>query len=149
MEMVELGAEHRAQAVELWGRCGLTRPWNPPEADFDRAVAGATSAVLGALIDGRVAATVLVGDDGHRGWIYYLAVDPERRGRGLGRAAMAAAEAWLAARGVRKVELMVRASNHSVVALYAGLGYAAEPVTVLSRWLADPSDLSASPAAEF
>ena len=51
----------------------------------------------------------MVGHDGHRGMFYYLAVDPARQRRGLGRAAVRAAEAWLAARGVWKVNLLVRA----------------------------------------
>ena len=79
MDVRELTAADRPSATALWSEVGLTRPWNDPGADFDRAVAGPTSCVLGAFDDG-LAATSMVGHDGHRGWVYYLAVDPARRG---------------------------------------------------------------------
>ena len=137
MQWVELDHDHRQEVTDLWERCGLTRPWNPPGADFDRAVSHPASAVLGYLDGARLAATVMVGDDGHRGWVYYLAVAPEARGKGLGRAAMTAAEHWLHACGARKVELMVRTTSHDVAGFYDAIGYQREDVTVFSRWLED------------
>jgi ribosomal protein S18 acetylase RimI-like enzyme len=137
VDVRELTLRDREDALDLWERCGLTRPWNPPAADFDRAVAGPSSAVLGVFDHDALAATVMVGDDGHRGWVYYVGVDPDRRTRGVGRAAMGAAEDWLRARGVRKVELMVRAGNDGAAAFYDGLGYRREDVGVFSRWLDD------------
>ncbi len=77
----------------------------------------------------------MVGHDGHRGWVYYLAVSPTARGAGLGRELMAACEQWAVARGVPKLMLMVRASNDAVLGFYDSLGYAAEDTVVLSRWL--------------
>ncbi len=121
--------------LALWEVCGLVRPWNPPEADLARARGRPNSEILVAEQDGRPVGTVMVGEDGHRGWVYYLAVDPAARGAGLGRALMAAAEAWVAARGIRKLELMVRRENRAVLGFYEGLGYREEPVVVLSRWL--------------
>jgi ribosomal protein S18 acetylase RimI-like enzyme len=123
------------QVVTLWERCGLTRPWNDPRADFSRALAGATSTVLIARDGETVTASVMVGDDGHRGWVYYLAVAPDRRGRGLGRAAMAAAEAWLRMHGAPKVQIMVRDGNEAATAFYRALGYEAQPVAVFGRFL--------------
>ena len=67
----------------------------PADVDFDRAVDGSTSTVLGAFEGDALVATVMVGHDGHRGWVYYLAVDPGARGRDLGRQIMGAAEEWL------------------------------------------------------
>ena len=135
-DFVPLGPDHRSAAVALWHAAGLTRPWNDPDADFDRAIAGPHSAVLGAFgADDLLIATVMVGEDGHRGWLYYLAVDPAHRGRGLGRAAVAAAEAWLAARGLPKAQLMLRDDNHAARAFYAAIGYAPAEVTVFARWL--------------
>ncbi len=88
------------------------------------------------MLDGaRVVSTVMVGHDGHRGWVYYLAVDPHERGQDLGRRMMRAAEEWLGTRGAVKVQLMVRATNTEVLAFYERVGYSAEDVTVLSRWL--------------
>lgn len=119
----------------LWEACGLTRPWNPPLADIARARGRPNSEVLVAEADGRPVGTVMVGEDGHRGWIYYLAVDPGSRGRGLGRALVRAAEGWLAQRGIRKLELLVRSGNAAVKGFYERLGYREEPVSVLARWL--------------
>jgi ribosomal protein S18 acetylase RimI-like enzyme len=125
----------RDVVVAIWEAAGLTRPWNDPVADFERARAGTTSAVLVGIEDWGVIATAMVGDDGHRGWVYYVAVREEARGRGLGRAMMAAAEDWLRERGVPKVQLMVRDTNEAVIGFYAALGYESTPVKVLGRWL--------------
>jgi ribosomal protein S18 acetylase RimI-like enzyme len=129
----------RAAVLALWKACGLTRPWNPPEGDLDRAVAGPSSAVLVAEEKGDVVGSVMIGDDGHRGWVYYLSAVPARRGEGIGASLMTAAEDWLRARGVRKLELMVRDTNDAVLGFYDRLGYEREPVAVLSRWLT-PTD---------
>lgn len=135
MQIVPLPEALRPRAVALWAAGGLTRPWNDPDADLARALAGPSSTVLAALADEVLLGTVMVGHDGHRGWVYYLAVDPERRGAGTGRALMAAAEAWLAERGIPKVQLMVRGDNAGVVGWYESLGYADQGVVVLGRFL--------------
>lgn len=125
-----------SSAVRLWQDSGLTRPWNDPEADLRRAASGTTSAVLAAVgDDGRLLATAMVGHDGHRGWVYYLAVDAAARGRGLGRQMMEACEVWVQSRGVPKIQLMVRATNKAVVGFYEHLGYADADVVVLGRRL--------------
>ena len=135
MDIRPLQPSDRDAAVALWHAAGLTRPWNLPADDFDRAVAGPSSAVLGGLVGDRLLATAMVGHDGHRGWVYYLAVDDDRRGTGLGKAMMRAAEAWVRAAGIPKIQLMVRASNTTTAGFYDALGYGAEDTTVLSRWL--------------
>ena len=124
-------------AVALWEACGLTRPWNDPHADARLALAGATSTILAMRDGGRLVATTMVGADGHRGWVYYLAVDPERRGRRLGKAMMRAAESWVRARGLPKLQLMVRADNAAAIGFYEAIGYKIEPVTVMSVRFAD------------
>lgn len=121
-------------AIALWHAAGLTRPWNDPAHDFARALAGPGSAILGAKSGERLIATVMVGDDGHRGWLYYLAVAQEARGQGYGRAVLGAAEAWLAARGCSKAMLMIRRDN-PVQGFYRALGYEADEVAVMARWL--------------
>lgn len=121
--------------IALWEACGLTRPWNDPAADFERAISGPTSTILLLREAGAISASVMVGDDGHRGWVYYLAVAPQCRRRGLGRAMMAAAEAWLRARGVAKIQLMVREDNEEALAFYAALGLDRQKVATLGRFL--------------
>lgn len=123
-----------AEAVALWHATGLTRPWNDPDADLGRALDGPSSTVLAATAGERLVGTVMVGHDGHRGWLYYLAVAEDHRRRGVGRALVAAAEQWLGAR-VPKVQLMVRDDNAAAVAFYERLGYARQDTTVLGRRL--------------
>lgn len=81
----------------------------------------------------------MVGHDGHRGWLYYLAAAPDRRGQGIGRSMVEAAERWLAARGVRKVQLMIRPTNTAVARFYDRLGYDEEPRVVMAKWLTPPA----------
>jgi len=128
-----------AALVALWHACGLTRPWNPPAGD----IAFLRSSDHGEILLAEDAAedateivgSVMVGHDGHRGWVYYLATSPACQRQGLGRRLMSAAEEWLRARGVRKCELMIRSSNEGVAEFYGRLGYEREPVLVMSRWL--------------
>lgn len=86
-----------------------------------------------ALPHSSLVGTVMVGYDGHRGWVYYLAVDEAQRGTGLGRALMVAAEAWLVSQGAPKVQLMVRTTNTAVLGFYAALGYTDQSCVVLGR----------------
>lgn len=139
MQIRELTAEDRDDVVDLWHEAGLTRPWNDPAGDFDRALIGATSAVIGAFDAVELIATVMVGHDGHRGWVYYLAVMSTRRSAGLGRRLMSEAESWLLARGAVKVNVMIRHDNVDVLGFYDRLGYSDDEVTVRARWLREPT----------
>lgn len=121
--------------VALWEACGLTRPWNDAAADIAFARGGPASDVLVIEREGRIAASVMVGHDGHRGAVYCVAVDPALRGTGLGRAIMAAAEGWLRERGVWKLNLMVRTGNEGATGFYAALGYGTDAVSVMSKRL--------------
>ena len=129
-----------AQVIALWEACGLTRPWNNPQTDFERALVGPHSTVLVVRSDDRIVATIMAGEDGHRGWVYYLAVDPAQRGSGLGRAMMVAAEAWLHARGAPKIQFMVREDNEAIIAFYEALGYARQAVVTMGRFLHTPDE---------
>lgn len=119
--------------IALWQACGLTRPWNDPYKDISFSRQGADSTILVAERDGRIIASVMVGHDGHRGMLYYVAVDPALRRAGLGRAAVRAAEAWLGQRGVWKVNLLVRSENDAVRGFYESLGYEINPVFCMAR----------------
>ena len=77
----------------------------------------------------------MVGHDGHRCWVYYLAVEQNRRGTGLGRQLMSATENWLREHGAVKVQLMVRPTNEAVLGFYEHLGYEDADVQVRSKRL--------------
>ena len=125
----------RAAVIALWQAAGLTRPWNDPQADFDLALANPNSTILLARDGADLTGCVLVGFDGHRGWVYYLACKPDRRGTGIGRMLMAAAEDWLRARGSPKIQLMVRSDNAAAQGFYAALGYDVQEVVTIGRRL--------------
>ena len=124
-----------AAVVALWTDCGLTRPWNDPFDDLALARAGPHSILLVARIGGAVVGSALVGGDGHRAWVYYLAVAPDLQRSGLGRGLMAAAEHWARQQGLPKLQLMVRDGNEAAAGFYAALGYELQPVQVWGRRL--------------
>lgn len=132
--------------VALWRKCGLTVSYNDPEADIARARASPGSEILVGEADGRIAATVLVGSEGHRGWMYYVAIDPDIQGGGHGRTMVKAAEDWLAGHGICKVMLLVRPTNTRVKAFYEKLGYAEEERSLLTRWLRGGPGTETDPA---
>ena len=124
-----------ADVVALWQACGLTRPWNDPAADIALARKGSNATVLIGREADAIVATVLVGHDGHRGWVYYLAVHPDHRHRGYGRIMMEAAEKWLRERGIEKMQLMVRPDNTGVKDFYHSLGYVMQERVIYAKWL--------------
>lgn len=130
-----LGIADIPALVALWKACGLTRPWNDPERDARLAIEGQSSAILGLRDGDALIGSVMAGFDGHRGWVYYLAVAPERRREGLGRRLMDAAEAWLRERGAPKLQLMVRTSNAEALGFYEALGLERQEVATLGRFL--------------
>jgi ribosomal protein S18 acetylase RimI-like enzyme len=121
--------------VALWERCELTRPWNDPKADLARARKGPDSAILVGRDGNSILATVMVGHDGHRGWLYYVAVDPDHRKNGHGRAIVTAAEDWLRARGIEKLQLMVRPDNTHAQAFCETLDFDEQIRIVYAKWL--------------
>jgi ribosomal protein S18 acetylase RimI-like enzyme len=124
-----------AEVIALWQRCGSTRAWNDPAADIALARKEANSTILLGRRDGALVASVLVGHDGHRGWVYYVTSDPEHRREGYGREIMTAAEDWLRARGIEKLQLMVRGDNTEVHAFYRSLGFFEQERVVFAKWL--------------
>lgn len=124
-----------ADVITVWRRAGLVRDWNDPTDDIALARRDTNATVLLGRLDGKPAASVLVGHDGHRGWVYYVSVDPDYRGKGYGREIMRAAEDWLRARGIQKLQLMVRGDNAQVHAFYELIGYYDQKRTTFARWL--------------
>lgn len=125
--------------VAVWESAGLTRPWNDPHRDIARKKQVQRDLFLVAEDAGAVIGTAMAGYDGHRGWVYYLAVAPDRQGDGLGRALMAEAERRLLALGCPKVNVQIRSGNDAVAGFYDRLGYAPDGVTGLGkRLILDP-----------
>lgn len=124
-----------ATVIALWQACGLTRPWNDPTADIALARRGPHSTILIGRDGDAIVATAMVGHDGHRGWVYYVATDPDRRAKGYGRAIMNAAEDWLRAAGIPKLQLLVRPENSGVAAFYQSIGFGEQKILFFTKWL--------------
>ncbi|MBW4040929.1 MAG: GNAT family acetyltransferase [Acidobacteria bacterium] len=119
--------------VALWHAAGLTRPWNDPHRDIARKKLVQRELFLVAEEDGGVVGTAMAGYDGHRGWVYYLAVTPDRQGRGLGRTLLMEAETQLLALGCPKVNVQIRSGNEAVARFYERAGYTPDGATGLGK----------------
>ncbi|MDQ0470588.1 GNAT family acetyltransferase [Labrys wisconsinensis] len=135
LDIAEIADADIEAVVDLWARAGLTRPWNDPRDDIAFARSSGHGTVLVGREEGAIVAGVMVGHDGHRGAVYYVGVAPDTAGRGHGRAIMAAAEAWLKARGVWKLNLLVRAGNEKVIGFYETLGFNVQDRIAMEKWL--------------
>jgi ribosomal protein S18 acetylase RimI-like enzyme len=127
-----------AQVVDLWERCGLVRAWNDPRKDIARKLRVQRELFLVGLGgDGgaRIVGTVMAGYDGHRGWINYLAVDPEYRRQGFARALMGTAEDRLRALGCAKINLQIRHDNVDAMAFYRRIGFADDAAVSMGKRL--------------
>lgn len=121
--------------VDLWHRCGLAWPQNDALKDIARKSKVRAELFRVGLFEGKIVATVMIGYEGHRGWINYLAVSPEHQRKGFGRQMMVDAEVLLRAEGCPKINLQVRTSNAAVISFYRALGYAVDDVVSLGKRL--------------
>jgi ribosomal protein S18 acetylase RimI-like enzyme len=127
--------EDRDAVIALWDTCGLLRAWNDPYRDIERKLGVQPELFLVGIDEGRVIATAMAGFDGHRGWVNYLAVAPDKRRLSLGRQLMQEAEHLLMERGCPKLNLQVRTGNQEVLEFYRKLGYVQDDVVSLGKRL--------------
>lgn len=136
MEIRVYASQDAPAVVQLWNDCGLTRPWNDPHKDIARKLSVSPELFwVGVDEQGEVMASIMVGYDGHRGWINYLAVHPKYQRQGHARQLMQRAEAELTALGCPKLNLQVRAGNEAVIAFYESLGYGDDQTVSLGKRL--------------
>jgi ribosomal protein S18 acetylase RimI-like enzyme len=122
-----MDADHRAEVIALWKSVlGYDAPHNEPSLAIDKKIAVRDELFFVATAEGRVIGTVMAGYDGHRGWIYSVAVAPEHRRRRIGSQLVRRAEQALTSRGCVKINLQIMEGNESVTAFYASLGYSIE-----------------------
>lgn len=121
--------------IDLWNACGLTRPWNDPKKDIERKLTDRNGAFWVVTEGKAVVASVMIGYDGHRGSINYLAISPRLQRSGLGADLMRRAEAYLIKIGCPKVSFCVRRDNDGVLAFYDSLGYGVDDVHFLGKRL--------------
>ena len=121
MEVRPFRESDQHAVVALWRECGLVRPWNDPVQDIRRKLGMQRDLFLVGSMDGRLVATIMVGYEGHRGWVNYLAVAADCRRRGFGRLLMEEAEARVREMGCPKINLQIRRSNAGLIAFYRSI----------------------------
>ena len=123
------------QIINLWLECGLIVPWNNPKRDIERKMDEDPSLFLVGEIDRSIVCSCMAGYDGHRGWIYYLAVRRDYQRQGIALKIVTEAENRLLEIGCPKIDLMVRKNNKDAISFYHKIGYKDDPVVVLSKRL--------------
>ncbi|NNF45510.1 MAG: GNAT family acetyltransferase [Desulfofustis sp.] len=125
----------RHPVIRLWQRCGLVVPWNDPSVDIDRKLQADPELFVVGLIDKELVACAMGGYDGHRGSIFYLAVDPDLQGQGCGRRIVEHLATLLTQRGCPKINILVRSTNQGVIEFYRRLGFNYEEILCLGKRL--------------
>jgi len=128
-------SEDEAAVIDLWTRCGLVRPHNDPKKDILRKSKVRPDMFLVGLLDEVIVASIMIGYEGHRGWINYLAVSPECQKRGFGKQMMEEAERLLRAESCPKISLQIRTSNVEVLGFYRAIGFVQDEVISLGKRL--------------
>ena len=125
----------QSAVIELWGSCDLIRPWNDPRLDIERKVSVDPERFLVGELDNQIIGSIIVGYDGHRGWINYLAVAKQHRRKGHGGLLVAHAESILLEAGCPKLNLQIRSDNPAAVEFYIAMGYMEDEVLSLGKRL--------------
>ena len=121
--------------IDLWHRCNLVVPQNDPKKDIKMKLQVQPELFFVGVILSRIVSTVMSCYDGHRGWLYYLAVDPDFQKKGIGRRMVEKAEKKLRKLGCQKINLQVRNLNKSVIAFYKHIGFLDDDVLGMGKKL--------------
>ena len=123
MEIRSFQPPDEADVIKLWNQCDLVKPWNDPRKDIARKLQVDPELFLVGELNTEIIASVMVGYDGHRGWINYLAVNPDYRQQGVGKTLMTHVENLLLQRDCPKINLQIRNTNLEAVSFYRAIGY--------------------------
>lgn len=138
MEIRPYDETDQAAVVALWRDVFPDAPaWNDAALDIERKLSVQRELFLVARSGGDLVGTAMCGYDGHRGWVYYVAVRPSHRRRGIGAELMSRTEDELRKLGCAKLNLQVRSENDAAVAFYASLGYVVEDRVSMGKRLAE------------
>lgn len=134
-EIVRYKAKYQDSIVDLWRECHLVAPQNDPVEDIQKKLDFQPELFFVALLNEKVIGSVMVGYEGHRGWLNYLAVLPDYQKRGYGRKLVEKAIDELKKLGCLKVNLQIRRNNISAVEFYKRLEFAEDDVVSLGKRL--------------
>lgn len=135
MDIRSYQSKDEANLIALWQDCNLVKSQNNPQFDIARKLKVDPDLLLVGLEGNQIIASVMGGYEGHRGWINYLAVAPNKQRQGYGEKMMNAIETRLKAKGCPKINLQVRSSNQQVLSFYHALGYIDDEVISLGKRL--------------
>lgn len=130
-EIISYDPKYQEAIIDLWKKCNLIVPQNDPIEDIQKKLDFQPDSFLSALLDGQLIGSVMVGYEGHRGWLNYLAVLPEYQKRGYERRLAEKAVEELRKLGCSKVNVQVRKSNPSTIGFYKHLGFKDDNVVSL------------------
>ena len=126
--------EDTDQVLEVWSLAGMTTPERNPRSDIQKKLRHSPESFFVGTLEGKIVATVMVGYDGHRGWIYSLAVTPELQRKGIGSQMMGHAESWLRQQGCLRAKLQIDEARGDVAGFYRKLGYEVQPLVSMAKW---------------
>ena len=126
--------EDTDQVLEVWSLAGMTTPERNPRADIQKKLRHSPESFFVGILEGKVVATVMVGYDGHRGWIYSLAVKPDLQRKGIGSQMMEHVENWLRQHGCPRAKLQIDEARSDVAGFYKKLGYEVQPLVSMAKW---------------
>lgn len=117
----------RAQVISLWRTVfGYETAHNEPSLAIAKKLEANDHMLFVAAMEGRLIGTAMAGYDGHRGWLYAVAVHPDHRRSGLGTRLVRHAEGALVAAGCMKINLQLLSANEATAAFYQSMGYVVE-----------------------
>jgi len=122
------------QVIDLWHRCNLLVPWIDPVKDIQAKLKVQRELFLVGTIGDRVVATAMIGYV-NRGWVNYLAVDPNYRRHGIGRRVMKKAEEELSRLGCPKINVQIHTSNEGAIGFYESIGFRRDDVISMGKRL--------------
>ena len=126
----------RTQVIALWHNVfGYETAHNEPNLAISKKIAAQDGLLFVAVDNNNIMGTIMAGYDGHRGWLYSVAVHPSKRLSGLGSMLVHHAEKALANLGCLKINLQLLATNEATAAFYKSLGYSVEPRVSMGKVL--------------
>lgn len=139
MKIREYNPKDKSELIRLWIECRLANSKNNPEKDLRRKLKNESGWIFIGEEDGKIVASAMVGYEGHRGWINYLAVMPTFQKKGYGRKIMGKAEKELRKIGCPKINIQIRKANKSVIKFYERIGFSEDNVVSMGKRLVDDS----------
>tara|TARA_B100001765_G_C19290262_1_gene244000 strand:+ start:120 stop:548 length:429 start_codon:yes stop_codon:yes gene_type:complete len=127
--------KHRTQVIDLWKKCNLIKSWNDPNKDIDRKLKVNDNLFLIVEFNKVIIGSAMIGYDGHRGSLYYLAVDPKHQRKGVGKMLMKEIEKRLIEVGCPKINIFIRNSNIEVKEFYQSIDYEEQDCLVYGKRL--------------